>query len=120
MDMSKARAILLAAALAMGAQVAQATDSVAVGEVRLSETVKYGDLNLNREEGVSRLYKRLNRAAKNVCEPLRGRQLMESAKHRVCVSEALANAVAEVNQPLLTQYYHSKGESSSTAIVAKR
>lgn len=118
--MSKVRTIVLAAALAMGAQAAQAADSVSVGETRLSEAVRYGDLDLDRTTDVSRLYKRLNRAAKNVCAPLRGRQVTESSKHRACVGEALANAVSEVNQPLLTQYYKSKDANSETAIVAKR
>lgn len=118
--MSKVRAFVLAAALTVGVPVAQAADYVSVGEVRLSETVSYGDLDLDRNEDVSRLYRRLNRAAKNVCAPLRGRLVTSSAKHRTCVSDALANAVSDVNQPLLTQYYKSKDENSSEAIVARR
>jgi UrcA family protein len=118
--MSKVRAFVLAAALAVGVPVAQAADYVSVGELRLSEAVSYGDLDLDRNDDVSRLYKRLDRAAKNVCAPLRGRMVTPSAKHRSCVTEALANAVSDVNQPLLTQYYKSKGNDRSDAIVARR
>lgn len=118
-DMTKVRTIVLAATLAMGGQVAHAADYVNIGEQRLSETVTYGDLDLDRSADVSRLYKRLSYAAKHVCAPFRSRTMTESAQHRACVSEALASAISEIDQPLLTQYYNSKGHDSST-IVAQR
>lgn len=117
--MNKAKALMAAVALTVGMS-AQAADYVSVGELRLSETVKYGDLDLNRSQDASRLYKRLDRAARNVCAPLRGRSVTPAAKHRACVNEAVAKAVSEVDQPLLTQYHKSKGDQGSAAIVARR
>ncbi len=117
--MKLVKVILVAATVSLGAQAAVAAE-VRVGEDRLTQTVVYGDLDLRRDEGVTALYTRLNRASKAVCAPLRGRSAGEKAEHRACVNQALANAVSDVNQPLLTQYYRSRGEKSAAAVVAKR
>lgn len=118
--MKTMKTLLVSAALVMAANSASAADSINVGYTQLSEKVSYGDLDVNKAEGAQALYKRLNRAAKNVCAPLRGRDLSRSKAHRACLGEALANAVSEVNQPLLTQHHNSRGSDASTAIVAKR
>lgn len=118
--MKTMKTLLASAALVFAAQGAMAKDSVNIGHTQLSETVSYADLDMNKAEGAQRLYKRINRAAKNVCAPLRERDLKSNVQHRSCVSEAVANAVGEVNQPLLTQHHKSRGTDTSSAIVAKR
>ena len=118
--MKTMKTMLVSATLMLAAQGAMATDSIKVGYTQLSETVSYADLDVNKTEGAHALYNRLNRAAKNVCAPLRDRDLKRTQEHRSCVSEAVANAVAVVNQPLLTQHHKSRGVETSSAIVAKR
>lgn len=118
--MKNLKAILASAALVFAAQAAHSAEAVSVGYTQLSETVRYADLDVNKPAGADALYKRLNRAAKNVCAPLKVKDLARGAQHRSCVNEALANAVAYVNQPLLTEHHRSRGAYSATAIVAKR
>jgi UrcA family protein len=118
--MKTMKTLLVSAALVFAAQGVGAADSISVGYTQLSETVTYADLDVNKAEGAQALYKRLNRAAKTVCAPLKGRALQRATEHRACIGEALANAVGEVNQPLLTQHHKSLGANTSSAIVAKR
>lgn len=118
--MSKIRTFVVATALALSAQAVHAADNISVSHTQLSRTVSYADLDLNRSEGISVLYKRLNSAAKNVCAPLEGRLLSQKQNYKECVGEALSNAIADVNQPLLTQHYRNKDSKAATAIVAKR
>jgi UrcA family protein len=118
--MKTMKILFASAALVFAAQGAMATDSINMGYMQLSETVSYADLDINKAEGAQALYNRLNRAAKTVCAPLKGRDLQRATDHRACIGEALANAVGEVNQPLLTQHHKSRGTDISSAIVAKR
>ena len=118
--MKTMKTLVASAALVFAAQGAMAADSINIGYTQLSETVSYADLDINKTEGAQALYSRLNRAAKNVCAPLRDRNLERHVKYRSCVSEAIANAVGEINQPLLTQHHKSRGTEISSAIVAKR
>jgi UrcA family protein len=118
--MKTMKTLFASAALLLAAQGVSAADVISVGYTQLSETVSYADLDVNKPEGAQALYKRLNRAAKTVCAPLRGRDLQRASEHRACLGEALANAVGEVNQPLLTQHHNSRGADASAAIVAKR
>ena len=63
--------------------------------------VRFRDLDLTQPAGAEALFSRLRTAAREVCEPV------SSVLHldRQCTNEALANAVADVDQPVLTQYY---------------
>ena len=70
-----------------------------------TELVQFGDLDLTRAAGVQALYRRIQQAARVVCEP-------ESAAghlggNRECRSSAIARAVAEVDAPLLTERYRA-------------
>ena len=57
--------------------------------------VSFGDLDLSKAAGVSELYERLQRASERVCGG-NARAQSSSEKH-LCISGALAKAVAEVN-----------------------
>src|SRR5215831_13085716 len=93
----------------------------AFGETRLSQVVKYGDLDLSRPQGAQTLYRRLQLAAKSVCAPLDGRELKRQTKFQNCMKEAIDTAVIDVDQPLLTQYHHSRDTLTvATAEVAQR
>ncbi|HEU5135295.1 MAG TPA: UrcA family protein [Steroidobacteraceae bacterium] len=75
-----------------------------------SVVVRYGDLNLNSRAGVAGLHKRLRNAAESVCGNLNSRILGLNDAYGACVSEALANGVAAVGNPDLTDFHASKGK----------
>jgi len=83
-----------------------------------SEVVHYGDLRLISAVGAAVLYGRLRGAAERACGALDGRQPSQAARYRVCVDDAVAKAVAEVNEPVLTTYYESKHNAPQTPTVA--
>ena len=75
-----------------------------LGIERLSKNVSYGDLNLNNEEGVAVLYRRLQNASAEVCNVRRAWQrkctsCMRDAKE--CYEDALSKAVDAVGSDLL-------------------
>ncbi len=71
-----------------------------------SIAVSYADLNLQNEEGVRVLYRRLRRASKGVCgdSPLKlvGPVLRQANQ---CYRETLTEAVEKVNNELLTRIH---------------
>lgn len=86
---------------------------------RLHYAVDYSDLNLTRLEGAAALYHRLERAADRVCAPLDQKGVRSVQLHRACLRSALADAIADVNQPLLTAYHESKtGQYTATTAQA--
>jgi len=90
----------VAAALALGG-VAQAST---VRELP-SVVVRYGDLDLDTSDGVATLHTRLSRAARQVCSPLDSRVLGLRDQYALCVSGAVTQSVARVNNPRLTSFH---------------
>ncbi len=75
--------------------------------------VRYADLNLSNMEGVTALYARLRHAAQEVCGPdVDNRELVRVQKYGACLDQAVAQAVAKIDRPLLSQYHqsHAKGD----------
>jgi UrcA family protein len=70
-----------------------------------ARVVPYGDLDLTHMDGVLTLYRRIHVAARDVCRPQSASDLGAEAFVRNCESQAIAGAVADVNAPLLTNYY---------------
>jgi UrcA family protein len=64
--------------------------------------VKYSDLDLTHMSGIVELYRRLVQAARLVCTAVTAET--GTAPSAVCVSDALARAVSEINEPALTSY----------------
>ena len=85
---------LLAAATLIEAARA---DEVQVGAT--VPVVAYKDLDLNTKAGVQALYKRIQGAADQVCGNFDGR----ARAHKACIEQATADAVAAVNNQMLTQ-----------------
>lgn len=104
--MNRFTTIIITSALAIGAQCAFAADTVD-GSARHID-VHYADLDLNHVEAAAALYQRLRLAAETVCADVDGKDLARATRARACISEAISNAVAQVNQPVLTAYYRSK------------
>lgn len=80
--------------------------SLAMDEVEVhSETVHFSDLNLASSKDAQRLYTRLRRAAENVCGDYDLRDFVDSKEARKCEDDAVSDAVAKVNRPMLTAVY---------------
>ena len=93
----KFSALGLAVALALIAHVGHAEEA--------QVTVRFSDLDIAHADGAAVLYGRISSAAKAICEPLDGRSLDEHRRFQWCVSDAIARAVLQVNQPALTKHY---------------
>lgn len=92
------------AALAVSTMSVAAPATTQVPSVK----VRYDDLNLATSAGVSTLYKRIARAARNVCPDAYSRDLTMVAASEQCQAEAIARAVNEVNNPQLASLYAAR------------
>lgn len=89
----------LAASLTVGLAVMTGTAYSAqpdAGAPAPSVTVRYGDLDLTRDEGVKTLYLRLRAAAREVCSDDGTREIARRVAARHCYEDALDRAVAGV------------------------
>ncbi len=104
--------VLLASVLAAASPfaMADASDDVKDASVNVkSEVVHYDDVRLISAVGAAVLYGRLHAAAERACGGAPDSpHLSAKQRYRACVNDALKKAVAEVNNPVLTQYYESK------------
>jgi UrcA family protein len=88
----------------MGVAVAAAMlVGVAQGAAAPTQTVRYQDLNLNTDAGVRVLYQRIHDAAIVVCGNYDVRDLVVGRAHKACVDQAVTDAVAAVNNQVLTK-----------------
>ncbi len=87
--------------------------------VQLSDKVSYGELNLRSQRGVEVLYQRLANAAKEVCSPLNAQRAHTVGAYRQCVSDALSNAIRDVDQPLLTQYHQTRTGDAALRVTSR-
>jgi UrcA family protein len=95
-------AALAALVCAAGAEMAQASEP----GVPLTKKVVYGDLNLDSEQGANTLYKRLHRAAEEVCAPFNNVELARRVAWQICVNHAVTAAVEQVNRPMVTAVHN--------------
>ena len=106
------RAITLSAATALGFYAAGASAGTQNAEFVSDGVTKYivrfPDLDLSKMEGAAALYVRLQHAAGIACNSLQSRDIGIAAKYRACMQHAVADAVASVNRPLLSQYHESR------------
>ena len=121
-----ARAISLCIAAVLGCNAAETfagnlTYDETVAGTSLKYVVQFTDLDLSRIEGVTALYGRLRYAARMVCDPIRSQQLELAEKYRACLDESIADAVAKINRPLLSQYLqlHTRGNRAGLTQLAK-
>lgn len=116
------RAVAICAAVALGFSAAggasAATSKIQfVGDGVDKYVVRFSDLDLSKGDGAAILYTRLSYAAAVVCNSLRSRDLGMAAKYRACVAQAIANAVANVDRPLVSQYHESRTRGIKAAYV---
>ena len=73
-----------------------------------SEKVEYSDLNVDKKDGAAILYRRLQQASKRVCgvESIQNAGgVRQFAIQQNCYREALDEAVAEIDNPALTEIH---------------
>jgi UrcA family protein len=94
--------LLMMSFASMGASAAVAADA-GVATYR----VNYADLDLGHRAGADALFARIKSAARRVCEPVAASapSRFEQAPEKSCVDKAIADAVADVGSPLLTDIY---------------
>ena len=78
--------------------------------------VRFQDLDLSKIDGATALYARLRHAARVVCDPLESREMGLAEKYRACMNKAIADAVASVNRPLVSQYHQSRTKGDRTFV----
>jgi UrcA family protein len=107
------------AVLALAATAAYA-DSATV-QFQDASPVRFSDLNLDRPADVAKLYYRIAAAADRVCGPrsLTG-AYSKSSIYQSCYADAVAQAVARVNQAPLTAYYQQRVQSTSRDLSIAR
>jgi UrcA family protein len=95
-----------------------AATSVAMADSRVmvkTELVRYDDIRLISTVGAAVLYGRLRSAADRTCGgPADSLPLAQKQRYKACMDEALANAVADVNHPVLTKFYETKRNAPAT------
>jgi UrcA family protein len=76
-------------------------------------TVNYAYQDLNSEAEIEKLYADLKRAARKVCKnSSTGSRLDSGIRARRCYDEALANAVRQIDKPLLSAL-HSRDQGAA-------
>ncbi len=77
---------------------------------RAPSLVKFADLDTSNAQGAATLYRRLNAAAKSVCQDLEpGRELARVRVYTDCIHTALSNAIVKINRPAVTAYAAAHG-----------
>jgi UrcA family protein len=121
-----ARTLIIGMAATLAFNAANASPNDVANETSMRNairtyTVRFADLNLSTVEGAKRLYTRLGYAAMLVCHPLDGAHAWHLDPYPVCVNKAIADAVASVNRPLLSEYHQlrTKGDKTRSAELAK-
>lgn len=99
---------VLAAFAAIAAAPLTATHAEDTGVTR-SETVRYGDLDLSNQQGAVTLFRRLHNAATDVCSNQAEDRYSTAPDYKRCLENAVGDAVASVDQPVLTTYAQARG-----------
>ena len=96
--------------LVVGAGIATADTDPTNGQPRI--TVKYVATDLTSKAGAEALYKRIQDAAKKVCEDYKSDELVRQVVWQKCYSVVVENAVTAVHQPILTALHESRASTS--------
>lgn len=67
--------------------------------------VSYAGLELSKPKGADMLYGRIRSAAEIVCRVNQSRELAQVARANACFSAAVADAVAKVDRPLVSELH---------------
>jgi UrcA family protein len=108
---SRAKTALLMLTVGAGLAAAMGTASAATADQDVPSVVlRYSSESLATDAGVKALYRRLVSASEKVC-PETGRSPWVSDDVRACRREAVARAVAHVNNPHLAALYATSAKN---------
>ncbi|HXY97673.1 MAG TPA: UrcA family protein [Steroidobacteraceae bacterium] len=99
------RAAMAFTALATGTAIGAVGSAHAASADSPALKVRYSDLNLSTEQGSLVLYGRIVDAARQVCTVESIRDLRAVAASKTCREQAIAQAVRDVNSPMLASVY---------------
>jgi UrcA family protein len=89
-----------------------------------SRTVQFADLDLSKPEGAATLFGRIKGAAKAVCSAYsKGKTPADMQRYAACIEFAVSNAIARVDEPVLTDYVASRtasGRKAPTKVASNR
>ena len=95
------------AAVAIAALVSGS--ALAVAPADPMKTVSYADLNLKSTAGVASLYRRIQRAAREVCLMPRGtKQFVIESGIKACKADSIDRAILQANLPALSALHLTK------------
>ena len=119
--MNKIVKLVLAIALCATAATAAAGDTARATATTWNATVvRFGDLNLETEAGVKKLYVRLQVAAKDVCNVHTSwAGLQQKSIEDRCVSAAIGAAIVKINRTHLTAYHRAKTGHKDEQVLSK-
>jgi UrcA family protein len=102
--------VVLAATAALGSTAALAGEPTTAQSLR----VTYMQADLQNAESAEKLYKRLRRAARMVCEQPTAREVERYREFKSCFDRALDNAVTNVGATALTAVHrnHSRTQAA--------
>ena len=83
----------------------------------VSVTVKFADLKTSNPSSARVLYERIRAAAQGACSYYWFKTDADEAR---CVHDAIANAVAKVNQPELSAIYNSKYKTLASGTLVSQ
>jgi UrcA family protein len=98
---------------AMGAYAAETNDVP-------TRTVRYSDLDMNSQKGVTVLYNRIRQAAEQVCGYDGVAPLAKAAPVKACIDGAVASGVQAVNNARLTSMYDSRNGVKVISVATLR
>jgi UrcA family protein len=113
MTFMKSLSLVLFALLAASTMSSACADNAR--ELRQRE-VRYGDLDLTQTRDALKLYSRIHSAANSVCRTSGLIEVMARPRMKRCAAQALARAVADVDAPLLSDYYLARNPGSPLPI----
>jgi UrcA family protein len=102
----------LSLTLGVACMAAQAASPPLVG-FQSASLVRYGDLNLNQEKDVARLYARITTAADQLCGPHSLSGIYSKwSQYAACFNDTVAQAVSRVHHPALSAYFRQHAPQS--------
>ena len=77
--------------------------AIAAADALPSRRVSYADLDISKPAGAKTLYRRIEAAARQVCEPDAGKDLGAAERGRACIKQAIDMAVSRVDSAALSE-----------------
>lgn len=84
-----------------------------------TRVVEFVSLNTTSATAAEELYQRLRVAAQQVCVSAQGTMLSVRLQYRTCVDRALANAIKQLKQPLVTQAYGMRTKGGTIRVPSR-